>query len=77
MLGLAPLEVTLLPTGAFAAFIAKRVSEGADLAHLKPRHINPSDEMLSILLGTEAKKPMPETKITAEVKTKSEALTSR
>jgi hypothetical protein len=76
MLGLAPLEVTLLLTGAFAAFIAKRVSEGVDLAHLKPRHINPSDEVLFIL-GAKAKKPLPETKTTAEAKTRNEALVSQ
>ncbi|MBN2462002.1 MAG: GH3 auxin-responsive promoter family protein [Dehalococcoidia bacterium] len=77
MLGLVPLEVTLLSTGSFAAFIAKRVSEGADLAHLKPRHINPSDEVFSILLGTDAKEPMPEAKVAAEAKTKSGTLASR
>ncbi len=44
-----PIEVSLLPEGAFANYIAKRRAEGADLAHLKPRHINPSDEELCIL----------------------------
>jgi hypothetical protein len=74
MLGLAPLEVTLLPAGAFAAFIAMRVNEGADLAHLKPRHINPSDEVISMLLGAPAKKPVPEIEIMAEAKTRNRVL---
>jgi hypothetical protein len=63
MLGLAPLEATLLPAGAFVTYIAGRLSEGADLAHLKPRHINPSDQVISILSGITAKKTAPETKI--------------
>jgi len=49
MLGLKPLEVTLLPQGAFSSYIAQRQAEGADLGHLKPPHINPSDEVLSLL----------------------------
>lgn len=49
MLGLRPIIVTLLKSGAFQAFMMKRMAEGADLAHLKPKHINPSDQVLSIL----------------------------
>ena len=44
-----PVKVTLLPRGAFANYIAQRRSEGADLAHLKPPHLNPSDRVLSLL----------------------------
>jgi hypothetical protein len=44
-------EVTLLPQGTFANFMAQRQAEGADLAHLKPPHVNPSSEVLSRLLG--------------------------
>jgi len=44
-------DVTLLPRGAFASYTARRQAEGADLAHLKPPHVNPSDEVLSLLLG--------------------------
>ena len=43
------LEVTLLPHGAFANFTAQKQAEGADLAHIKPPHINPSDEVLALL----------------------------
>jgi hypothetical protein len=42
-------EVTLLPQGAFAGYIAQRQSEGADLGHLKPPHINPTDSVLGAL----------------------------
>jgi len=59
-----PIEVTLLPEGAFANYIAQRRAEGADLAHLKPRHINPSDRELSLLKArVEA---VPEVEVAAE-----------
>jgi len=56
-------EITLLPRGAFANYISQRRAEGAELAHLKPPHINPSDKMLSLLLT----KPeaVPEVKVPA------------
>lgn len=55
-------EVNLLSQGAFANYTAQRRAEGADLAHLKPPHINPSEKVLSLLrakpeevrVGTEA-----------------------
>jgi hypothetical protein len=40
-------EVTLLRQGAFADYIARRQAEGADLGHLKPPHINPTDSALA------------------------------
>jgi hypothetical protein len=43
-------EVTLLPQGAFADYIAQRQTEGADLGHLKPPHINPTDNILAALV---------------------------
>ena len=49
VLGLKPVEVTLLPKGAFSSYIAQRQAEGADLGVLKPPHINPSDRVLSLL----------------------------
>jgi len=49
LLGLEPVQVTLLPQSAFPSYIAQRQAEGADLGHLKPPHINPSDEVLSLL----------------------------
>jgi hypothetical protein len=44
-----PVKVTLLPKGAFENHINLRRSQGADLAHLKPRHMNPSDKELATL----------------------------
>jgi hypothetical protein len=44
-------DVTLLPSGAFASFTEHKKAEGADLAHLKPPHVNPSDKILSLLLA--------------------------
>ena len=49
--GLKPLRITLLPSGAFKAYMTKQEAAGADLAHLKPPHINPSDNMMATLLG--------------------------
>lgn len=44
-----PITITLLPEGAFANFISQRRAQGADLGHLKPPHINPTEEVLSLL----------------------------
>ena len=45
------IDVTLLPPATFANYMSQRQAEGADLAHLKPPHINPSKEVLSLLQG--------------------------
>jgi hypothetical protein len=45
------LKLTLLPSGAFNKYTAHRIAEGADIAHLKPHHINPSPQILSQLRG--------------------------
>lgn len=45
------LEVTLLPSGAFQSYMAKQRAAGADLAHLKPPHMNPSDDIVDFLLN--------------------------
>jgi hypothetical protein len=48
------IKVDLLPAGTFASYIARRQAEGADIAHLKPPHVNPPEKVLSILTaGTE------------------------
>lgn len=44
-------DITLLPKGTFDRYTKQRQAEGADLAHLKPPHINPSDRILSLLLN--------------------------
>ncbi|GAF97173.1 unnamed protein product, partial [marine sediment metagenome] len=53
--GLRPLEVTLLPENAFRAFKLKQQAAGAELAHLKPPHINPSDAIIDFLVSTARK----------------------
>lgn len=40
MLGIFPIKVTLIPEGSFQRYYEARVKEGADLAHLKPPHVN-------------------------------------
>jgi hypothetical protein len=49
LLNMLPIKVTLLPSGAFETYINMRRAAGADLAHLKPRHINPTDKEIAIL----------------------------
>lgn len=44
-------EATILPRGSYAEYTARKQAEGADLAHLKPPHINPSVEVLELLLS--------------------------
>jgi len=53
LIGFKPIEVTLLPAGVFNNYKKQRQAEGAELVHLKPPHINPSDKVLS-LLGAKA-----------------------
>ncbi|HEY8489689.1 MAG TPA: GH3 auxin-responsive promoter family protein, partial [Dehalococcoidia bacterium] len=40
MAGLRPLRVTYLPTGSFERYTARKRAGGAELAHLKPLHMN-------------------------------------
>jgi len=50
MLGLSPLKVSLLPNGSFQHYVVRQHAKGADLAHLMPPHINPSDDAVAALL---------------------------
>jgi hypothetical protein len=61
-LGLRPLEVTILPQNAFQSYMTRQQAAGADLAHLKPPHINPSDSIIDCLVsgGTEVPAARPE-----------------
>jgi phenylacetate-coenzyme A ligase PaaK-like adenylate-forming protein len=45
------LNLTLLPKGSFSAYIAHKRAEGADMAHLKPPHINPQAKVIAMLMG--------------------------
>jgi len=51
MLGIEPVMVTLLPAGSFDAYMKAKVEAGADLAHLKPAHMKPSDDILMNLIS--------------------------
>jgi hypothetical protein len=47
-----PVRTTLLTQGSFARFTEAQVRAGADLAHLKPKHIEPSREVLEQLFSS-------------------------
>jgi len=51
IMGFDPLTVTVIPAGSFNAYIKSKLEAGADLAHLKPPHMKPSDESLKHLLS--------------------------
>jgi hypothetical protein len=48
--GLKPLRVTPLEKGTFRRYFEERQAAGADLAHLKPPHINPGEEVIKKIL---------------------------
>jgi hypothetical protein len=50
MLGTQPLRVTLLPAGSFQRYYEAKQKSGADLSHLKPPHMNASDQVIHELL---------------------------
>lgn len=49
MLGVLPVKVDFLPSGAFAGYTARQRQRGVDLAHLKPLHINPAQDTIASL----------------------------
>jgi hypothetical protein len=49
-LGLQPVRVTLLSSGTFQRYIDEKTKEGAELAHLKPAHVNPPGAVIQRLL---------------------------
>ncbi len=53
--GLRPLEVNLLPENAFQLYKLRQQAAGADLTHLKPPHINPSDATVNFLVNAAGK----------------------
>ena len=50
MLGIQPLRVTLLQEGSFQRYYEAKQKSGADLSHLKPPHMNASDQIIHELL---------------------------
>jgi hypothetical protein len=53
ILGSDPLVVSYLSVGAFDAYMAAQQASGADLAHLKPPHMQPSQAALERLLSAQ------------------------
>ncbi len=51
MLGIQPLKVTLLGEGTFQCFYEAKQKSGADLSHLKPPHMNASEQVIEELLN--------------------------
>ena len=49
VLHLRPVQVSLLPQGAFAGYFAQREAEGAGANGLGRSHVNPTDEVISML----------------------------
>ena len=47
------LKVTVLESGSFNEYQQVKVAQGADMAHLKPPHMNASDEVIQLLLGSQ------------------------
>ena len=50
-LGMKPLEVTLVPQGAFSRYMMKQQAAGVELGRVKVSHINPTDDVIDFLLG--------------------------
>ena len=50
-LGLKPLEVTLVPQGAFGNYMLEQMKAGVELGRVKVSHLNPSDKVIDFLLN--------------------------
>ncbi len=48
-LGLQPVRVTLVSEGTFQRYMEEKIKEGANLAHLKPIHVNPPETVIRLL----------------------------
>lgn len=57
ILGKTPLKVSFLESGSFEAYIKQKQQEGADLAHIKPPHMQPSDMVLKQLQELKGNQP--------------------
>jgi phenylacetate-coenzyme A ligase PaaK-like adenylate-forming protein len=55
MTGAEPVKVTLLRSGTFVQYLQEKQAQGFDLAHLKPPHINASDNVIEYLLSVSQK----------------------
>jgi hypothetical protein len=50
-LGLKPLEVTLIPEGAFNRYMLNQLQAGVELGRMKVSHLNPPDKVIDFLLN--------------------------
>jgi len=50
ILDMNPLRLQFLPMGTFARYAQLREAEGADVGHMKPPHMQPSDEIVNTVL---------------------------
>jgi hypothetical protein len=50
-LGLKPLEVTLIPEGAFNRFMLNQMQAGVELGRMKVSHLNPPDKVIDFLVN--------------------------
>jgi phenylacetate-coenzyme A ligase PaaK-like adenylate-forming protein len=57
MLGFVPVQAVVLPPGTFSRYTAHQVQAGADLAHLKPMRIQPSQQVMDVLLAASRSEP--------------------
>jgi len=48
-----PIKISLIKPGSFDAYMKSKQEEGADLAHIKPPHMQPSDQVMKRLLDFE------------------------
>ena len=46
-----PIRISLLKAGSFDAYMSQKQKEGADLAHIKPTHMQPSEQVMQLLLN--------------------------
>ena len=49
ILGYNPLKISFLEPGSFDSYMKQKQQEGADLAHIKPPHMQPSDQIVNQL----------------------------
>ena len=57
IMGRNPIQISLLKPGSFDAYMKRKQKEGADLAHIKPTHMQPSDQVMKRLLEFESSLP--------------------
>jgi hypothetical protein len=57
ILGRNPIRVSLLKPGSFDSYMKQKQKEGADLAHIKPPHMQPSNQVMKRLLEIESSPP--------------------